>query len=416
MRTSTKTLSAKVEWPAVYGKTYTIQFRLRVRFIKNPEALPTTPRTFDLPVWSSWEDLAVSVHLPPGSPASPHHDFTDHTLDPETGEPWTDFVLDPAAQKPVEYRVVLASQGRRYRWFSYLPSTVGADGAKGHGPLPNTTVYAGMFNQYVGVINRYRRARLELPLTLQKTTTIRSSSTALVSLDPNPTERPLYPDTPDCTLTMDACVSVSAPLSFRLDNQTAVLGPCIATIVDPWHDVGANDSFHSTRGSGLGYGVAKGGKYYASLGYSEKIESFRLKPDQPALEALPSALRSHVDTGAFGLLGSLSTSSYQVKITYDPSFPGIYCGGGDRVRRFFADEAARFEEETVNVDTNSCTIMENAQLIPPGLLPGDMNIRSFCSNNFRQSCSTGGSGSSILFIPTFRTLGGGNLFVSITPK
>jgi len=65
-----------------------------------------------------------------------------------------------------EYRVEAVVYGRK-RWFEFLPATLRPDNAQGFGPLPNTNLYARIFNNVCNAVNLLVRARIDLPLNYQ---------------------------------------------------------------------------------------------------------------------------------------------------------------------------------------------------------------------------------------------------------
>jgi hypothetical protein len=65
-----------------------------------------------------------------------------------------------------EYRVEAVVYGRK-RWFEFLPATLRPDNAQGFGPLPNTNLYARIFNNVCNAVNLLMRARIDLPFNYQ---------------------------------------------------------------------------------------------------------------------------------------------------------------------------------------------------------------------------------------------------------
>ncbi len=72
----------------------------------------------------------------------------------------------PAASVKEEYRVESLVYGRK-KWFEFLPATLRPDNAQGFGPLPNTNLYARIFNNVCNAVNLLTRARIDLPFTYQ---------------------------------------------------------------------------------------------------------------------------------------------------------------------------------------------------------------------------------------------------------
>ena len=70
------------------------------------------------------------------------------------------------AYAKAEYRVEAIAYGRK-RWFEFLPPTLRPDNAQGFGPLPNTNLYARIFNNFCNAVNLLTRARIDLPFNFQ---------------------------------------------------------------------------------------------------------------------------------------------------------------------------------------------------------------------------------------------------------
>jgi hypothetical protein len=70
------------------------------------------------------------------------------------------------AYAKAEYRVEAIAYGRK-RWFEFLPPTLRPDNAQGFGPLPNTNLYARVFNNFCNAVNLLTRARIDLPFNFE---------------------------------------------------------------------------------------------------------------------------------------------------------------------------------------------------------------------------------------------------------
>lgn len=62
----------------------------------------------------------------------------------------------------------LNNQATGGRWLYFLPLEIRDDGQRGHGPLPNTLMYANHFNQIALAVNLLQRARFDLPTFFEK--------------------------------------------------------------------------------------------------------------------------------------------------------------------------------------------------------------------------------------------------------
>lgn len=62
----------------------------------------------------------------------------------------------------------LNDQAMGRRWQYFMPLKVRDDGQRGHGPLPNTKMYADHFNQLALSVNLLTRARIDLPVNFSR--------------------------------------------------------------------------------------------------------------------------------------------------------------------------------------------------------------------------------------------------------
>lgn len=62
----------------------------------------------------------------------------------------------------------LNDQAMGRRWQYFLPLKIRSDGQRGHGPLPNTNLYADHFNQLALSVNLLTRARVDLPVAFSR--------------------------------------------------------------------------------------------------------------------------------------------------------------------------------------------------------------------------------------------------------
>ena len=95
-----------------------------------------------------------------GSPSTPWS--SDEADAQDVSSPVT---VDAADAKD-EYRVEALVYGRK-RWFEFLPATLRPDNAQGFGPMPNTNLYARIFNNVCNAVNLLTKARIELPTQLE---------------------------------------------------------------------------------------------------------------------------------------------------------------------------------------------------------------------------------------------------------
>ena len=76
----------------------------------------------------------------------------------------------------------LNDQAMSRRWQYFLPLKIRSDGQRGHGPLPNTNMYADHFNQLALSINLLTRARIDMPIAFS-TRSVTYTGTGAAQLD-----------------------------------------------------------------------------------------------------------------------------------------------------------------------------------------------------------------------------------------
>lgn len=402
---NTEVLHTRVEWDAEYGLQYTIQFRLRLVYTDDTQA-----------VWTDWQDRATVTHHPPGSPASPYYDNYDYTKDPTTDAAWTEFALDTGGEgSPIEYRVVIESIGNKHRWFNTLPNNVGAEDNRGYGPFTATATYEDIFNQFVFTINKLYKARIELPLTLQYRETVTDGVDPLPPSDPSSCNDSSLPD---CIYGSSGCTSSAAGKAVRVDDRLPAGNSCKTVRNTDWIDTDTDQAFCSSESSAIGQLVSFGGCFLPYLARNKSTTTWRIKPDQPSLNALPPQLRIHLDGQSFGLLGLETKTVQMTQMVYSPDLPGTTCGM-NCCPIFYGDEIGRYEMITTQFDSSFCTLSSGSTLRAPALPSADFNLRMDnnapvgCANTW---CSRGGAFTTSCFIPAHNNVAGGNLFVIVYPK
>ncbi len=151
-----------------------------------------------------------------------------------------------------EYRVEALVFGRK-RWFEFLPATLRPDNAQGFGPLPNTNLYARIFNNLCNAVNLLTRARIDLPFNYQSrdkevtylgTETSGTGSTTSAVSDTN-----TYPYDYTCS---EGTTKVAAVDNFNLTVEAAgasfggvaITDRSLSTAATAWTDGGDAESLY----------------------------------------------------------------------------------------------------------------------------------------------------------------------------
>lgn len=170
----------------------------------------------------------------------------------------------------------------------------------GAGPLPNTLLYAAMFNKFVACINELTRARVELPMVVEQKTDY--------YLDSVPTT-PSWPASASCGPNGIGIYSGS-PGSASTLFQSTEWQPVDAVGVDSGAGYATDCPFH--------------------LVVSRAVASYRTRlPDERMLAAIPPDLLELLNANYTGFFGVYTVSErWQVKHQVSASGDAAQCQGG----------------------------------------------------------------------------------------
>ena len=301
---------------------------------------------------------------------------TEYTIEARNADsdPWT--TIKVVAKSPFIdstgysfYRVSYWS-GNRNRWAPFLPSSVRPDGPKGFGPLPNTTLYAQLFNNLVQAVNLLVRARVDLPIDIHSETTSHTRGIRAYTPDLKETTLPADPD--PCTDThlyegINAAVFmdvVDVPTSGEDDLGTAT-------------DTNASLAFGET----IVYPYAYDEGIYVECGTknwiiqaTKQIGRAILNPSDPAVNALPDTI-SDLVTDTPGILGVMET--FRTWTTRnDSSGTRPTCFDGASTFDFPASwedatvsETPKFDDFTGSADVVSQCVLYDGEIIQPPAVP-----------------------------------------------
>lgn len=221
-------------------------------------------------------------------------------------DPWTD--LQPNATSPFidttgyKFHRVTFWSGNQNRWAPFLPSSVRSDGPKGFGPMPNTNLYAQMFNNLVKAVNLLVRARIDIPVDLYSETVVATGGSkgvepsllqTALSADPDPcTDQYLYEGINAAAFDVIAGIPTSGDYDdgvVQVPNLDLASG---FVYVQP-----------STFDEGI-YIECGTGKWMIKADY--QVGKVVLNPDDPAINALPETIQDLVkdSPGVLGIMES----------------------------------------------------------------------------------------------------------------
>ena len=252
------------------------------------------------------------------------NDWQYYTESPSS--PWSSDVSDAknisspetisASDVKDEYRVEALVYGRK-RWFEFLPPTLRPDNAQGFGPMPNTNLYARIFNNVCNAVNLLTRARIDLPFNYQtrdaEVTYLANQTSGTGSTTSAVPDTNTYPYDYSCS---EGTTIVAAIDNFNLTVEAAgasfggasVSDRSLPTAATAWADGGNAESkyritfgpYSASCGAGTKSGVTTSGStfdsggtdYYKFYIISDKYKGeFRIK-DENVKYALPVGIRS----------------------------------------------------------------------------------------------------------------------------
>ena len=233
-----------------------------------------------------------------------------------------------AANAKSEYRVVAIGFGRK-RWFEFLPATLRPDNAQGFGPLPNTNLYARIFNNVCNAVNLLTRARIDLPFNYQvrdgdKSWYGTAVTPADTSYDNSASDTNTHPFEYGCP---EGGTLVAGISGFALNAEASgsyggasISDRSLGTAGSGWADGGAAESTYdvgfsvatATCGAGVETGMIVSGSTFSRDGsdwYKPYIVSSKYKgeiriKDENIKYALPTGIRSQFMDSP-GFLGDL---------------------------------------------------------------------------------------------------------------
>ena len=246
-----------------------------------------------------------------------------------------------AANAKDEYRVEALVFGRK-RWFEFLPPTLRPDNAQGFGPLPNTNLYARIFNNVCNAVNLLKRARIDLPFNYQTrdgAVTYLGPETSGTGTTTNAVDDSnSYPYNYGCSEGTTFVASVS---NFNLTVEaggascggSGVSDRALSTAATTWADGGSAvslyelglDSFTATCDSGAKEGIPTSGNtfevcdpvtgictdYYKFYIISSKYNGELRIKDENIKYALPTGIRTQFmdDPGFLGFKSHIMVKS-----------------------------------------------------------------------------------------------------------
>lgn len=258
---------------------------------------------------------------------------------------------------------------------SFLPVSMNDGTANAFGPLPNTIMYADVFNQLARAVNLLDKARVIIPFKLFCKEYFFEGSTDI---------------TPD----WDAGSCTAPPGSVKAVWTGTGPGATTLTAETDWQECtqpggsGNPYSFQSTVGSDIDPFTCGGSGAYL-LTTSAKVVEFKFEPRDPLIEnALSADILELMRGGQGGFLGYLNTQQTTSEL-YE-----VYTGGEaiecDSNQLFHA--GVGYNETLATDDSTQCALISSGALDPGGpASSGHYLIRwggaadNFCNGGFARS-------------------------------
>jgi hypothetical protein len=260
----------------------------------------------------------------------------------------------------------LCYEALNHRWLAYLPKKVRGDRPEGFGPLPNTTVYAELFNNLAACINLLCRARIDLPLVGQSQQP--ENTIGATAVDPDLEEKAIV-GKPDPCIGKWVYTSTNAAVWEAL--------PAIATTgesaVPPSPVVGFSLAFGQlelrpyTTGDDIYMDCAPEWLIAAH----KQVGQILIDTTKPELNALPPTIRDMVETNP-GIIGVMEEFwTYRVRDDVGGTRPE--CGPGNTPFPDTWDDGATSATpkftETAEQTSYVCVLWDGGEIQPQALPP-----------------------------------------------
>ena len=254
------------------------------------------------------------------------------------------------------------------RWVSAFDAGGGphasgrTDGPGGFGPLPNSRMYAEVFNRLVACVNLLDKVRLDLPIQFEARTYDYQDAqpVSLTELDGT-----------SCT-DSGTCKAYGDGLGAGMAT-TLVAGP---SAWSTWTSIGASNI------AGL-----DGCPYFMGLVRSD-VE-YRVSIDPAYANAVPAELQDLINLGATGFLAIKTTTQQNNRREIVPDVDADRCPENPLLAPFWVEDGNYYRwVPNTSLETVECVLVSSGVLTAPGVLSSDYKIgrsgsmpaTAFCSN------------------------------------
>lgn len=232
------------------------------------------------------------------------------------------------------------------RWISPLPESVRTDDPAGYGPLPNTKLYAAVFNKVSACVNLLTKARVFLPFTVE------------CKSDGYTGEQQISQQWPSAT---QSCWTDAGGYKIAYSG----VGPPAGTLTSPgaFADCGGGAAGQSNSFIDVNSCPVEGGPQFF-LRTDRVVTEYRVAVDADALNAIPSEWRNSVNTigGFIGIRNNFSGAAYAESTTISGETDA--CGAGNFW--FDATDGTGWKNigEVTIVDEDECVLLTAGTLDP----------------------------------------------------
>lgn len=235
------------------------------------------------------------------------------------------------------------------RWIGAFDLVRRPDSPPGFGPLPNTDMYAAVFNRLASAVNQLTRIRLDIPIQVD----VRNGAgEARVSADMGPSGV--------------SCTATGSVIGWA-DNQT----PPAASVTswDIW-DVMIGSGFGASQGGGLD------GCPFELVTQRVDVQ-WRISANPAYAAAMPAWLDEAITDGAGGLLASIvTTTSHDRRVIADGFDDGDPCCRADHVpcpgHWLHAGQYMKWLRSETS--STACVVLQQGTVTAPAPPTGDFSI------------------------------------------
>jgi hypothetical protein len=180
------------------------------------------------------------------------------------------------------------------KWLAYLPQVNRPDLPRGHSILPNTKIWAEVYNQYAQAVNLLNRARIDLPMETEHRVLHYDKLQVVTPLTAEPAD-------PSGPCAGDSLLGNGDYATVKVATQQGAVA-----VAEDWQDginfiISHSSQFHLSGSKSAIACVGGDGVWALDVAYS--TVEYRLKEDQIQMNAIPAELLSTLQEGGVGMIG-----------------------------------------------------------------------------------------------------------------